>query len=146
MKQRIIVLCTGNTARTQMAEGLFRELASDKVDVVSAGTNPSHVHRLAITAMQERGIDISHHWSKHVNEFIRQKFDHVITVCDAAAEACPVFPGRANRMHWSFPDPVLAQGTEEEQLQVFRQVRDAIEARIQEWVATLPEPAETYSS
>ncbi len=138
MKQRVLVLCTGNTARTQMSEGLMRELAGDRIDVLSAGIEPSYVHPLAIRAMAERGIDISHHRSKHVNEFLDQPFDYVITVCDKAAEQCPFFPGPAHRMHWSFPDPVAAQGTEDEQLKVFRQVRDAIESRIRQWVATLP--------
>jgi len=120
-----------------MTEGLMRELAEDRIDVVSAGTNPSYVHPLAIKAMAERGIDISHHRSKDVAEFLDQPFDDVITVCDKAAEVCPVFPGPAVRQHWSFPDPVLAEGSEEQQLVVFRQVRDAIEARIREWLPTL---------
>jgi len=137
MNRRVLVRGTGNTARTQMTEGLMRELAGDGIDVVSAGTNPSYVHPLAIKAMAERGIDISHHRSKDVAEFLDQPFDDVITVCDKAAEVCPVFTGPAVRQHWSFPDPVLAEGSEEQQLVVFRQVRDAIEVRIREWLPTL---------
>jgi arsenate reductase (thioredoxin) len=135
MKRRILVLCTGNTARTQMAEGLFRALGGDGVEVVSAGTNPSYVHPLAIEVMGERGIDISHHRSKSYQEFLGQPFDDVITVCDAAAEACPAFPGRARRQHWSLPDPVAAEGTLDERRSAFRQVRDSIASRVQAWLA-----------
>jgi arsenate reductase len=136
MKQRVLILCTGNSARSQMAEGLLRELAGDRMEVFSAGTQPSTVNPLAIRAMAERGIDIRRHRSKHLAEFIDQPFDVVITVCDAAAEACPIFPGPARRMHWSFPDPAAAQGSEAERLQVFRAVRDAIEDRLRTWLAT----------
>lgn len=135
MKRRVLVLCTGNTARTQMAEGLFRELCGERVEVHSAGTSPSYVHPMAIEAMRERGIDISHHRSKSYQEFLQQPFDDVITVCDAAAEACPTFPGPARRQHWSFPDPVTAEGTEAQRLAAFRAVRDAIENRIRAWMA-----------
>src|SRR5205823_7799855 len=99
MKRRVLILCTGNSARSQMAEGLLRELAGGKIDVMSAGTAPSRVNPLAIQAMRERGIDISHHRSKHHNEFLKQPFDVVITVCDDAAEQCPVFSGPAQRIH-----------------------------------------------
>ena len=136
MKQRVLVLCTGNSARSQMAEGLLREMAGGRMEVFSAGTRPSVVNPLAIRAMSERGIDISGHRSKHLNEFLGQPFDYVITVCDSAAEACPMFPGRAQRIHWSFPDPAAAQGSEEERLRTFRQVRDDIETRLREWLAT----------
>jgi arsenate reductase (thioredoxin) len=121
-----------------MAEGLLRELAGDKMDVFSAGTHPSVVNPLAIQAMQERGIDISHHRSKSVNEFLNSPFDFVITVCDNAAERCPIFPGPAKRIHWSFPDPAVAQGSEEHRLQVFRNVRNEIEVPLREWLGTLP--------
>ncbi len=121
-----------------MAEGLLRERAGDKMDVFSAGTHPSVVNPLAIQAMQERGIDISHHRSKSVNEFLNSPFDFVITVCDNAAERCPIFPGPAKRIHWSFPDPAAAQGSEEQRLQVFRNVRDSIETQLREWLGTLP--------
>ncbi|GCE25107.1 protein-tyrosine-phosphatase [Dictyobacter alpinus] len=134
MKQRVLILCTGNSARSQMAEGWLRHLAGEQMDVESAGTAPSQVNPLAIQAMAERHIDISHHRSKHLNEFLDQPFDYVITVCDNAAEQCPVFPGKATRIHWSFPDPAAVQGTEEERLASFRQVRDAIERQFRAWV------------
>lgn len=133
MKERILILCTGNSARSQMAEGLLRAMAGERFEVMSAGTKPSQVNPLAIQVMQERGIDIRQQRSKHLNEFLQQPFDYVITVCDAAAEVCPVFPGRAKRIHWSFPDPAAAQGTEQDRLHVFRQVRDAIESQLQAW-------------
>lgn len=139
MKQRVLVLCTANSSRSQMAEGLMRHLAGDRVEVASAGTHPSTVNPLAIAAMQERGIDIRHHRSKHLSEFLGQPWDTVLTVCDNAAENCPMFPGRAERIHWSFPDPAAAEGTEEEQLQVFREVRDTIETRLRAWVGAAGE-------
>ena len=138
MKQRVLILCTGNSARSQMAEGLLRELAGDRMDIWSAGSRPSIVNPLAIAAMRERGIDISGHRSKHLDEFRTQPFDTVITVCDNAAESCPVFPGPARRIHWSFPDPAAAEGSEAQRLAIFREVRDAIEARLREWVGTQP--------
>lgn len=122
-----------------MAEGLLRELAGDKMDVFSAGTHPSVVNPLAIQAMQERGIDISHHRSKSVNEFLNSPFDFVITVCDNAAERCPIFPGPAKRIHWSFPDPAVAQGSEEQRLQVLRTVRNEIEGQLRKWLETFPD-------
>jgi arsenate reductase (thioredoxin) len=137
MTQRVIILCTGNSARSQMAEGLLRSLAGESgknVEVVSAGTAPSRVNPLAIQVMQERGIDISQHRSKHVSAFHNQPFDIVITVCDNAAEHCPIFPGRAERIHWSFPDPAAVQGSEEEKLAAFRKVRDGLEQRLNGWL------------
>lgn len=131
--KRVLILCTGNSARSQMAEGLLRTLSAGALEVYSAGTAPSQVNPLAIRAMAERGIDISQHRSKHLNEFLAQPFDVVITVCDQAAEVCPVFPGRAERIHWSFPDPAAAQGTEEERMNAFRQVRDALETQLKSW-------------
>jgi arsenate reductase (thioredoxin) len=135
MKRRVLILCTGNSARSQMAEGLLRELAGEQMEVFSAGTKPSRVNPLAIQVMDERHIDIRSQRSKHLNEFLKQPFDDVITVCDSAAEACPVFPGRAQRTHWSFPDPAAAVGNEQERLKTFRAVRDAIEAKLREWLA-----------
>lgn len=135
MKQRVLVLCTANSARSQMAEGLLRDLAGEQIDVASAGTQPSVVNPLAIAAMHERGIDISHHRSKHLSEFLDQPWDAVITVCDNAAETCPVFPGPVTRIHWGFPDPAAAEGSDDERLQAFRTVRDAIEARFRQWLA-----------
>jgi arsenate reductase len=137
MKDRVLILCTGNSARSQMAEGILRSLAGDRFDVFSAGTKPSHVNPFAIEVMAEMGIDIRSHHSKSVQEFLDQPFLYVITVCDSAAEACPVFPGPVQRLHWSFPDPAAVQGTEEECLQVFRQVRDAIQMRLKEWICSL---------
>jgi arsenate reductase len=137
MKKQVLILCTGNSARSQMAEGLLRHLAGDQMDVFSAGSKPSTVNPLAIQVMAERGIDISHQRSKHLNEFLQQPFDEVITVCDQAAEVCPIFPGKAHRIHWSFPDPAAVTGSEAERLQVFRQVRDSIEARLRAWLAEM---------
>ncbi len=133
MKERVLILCTGNSARSQMAEGFLRSLAGDRYEVYSAGTKPSKVNPYAISAMSEVGIDISGHRSKHLSEFLGQPFDYVITVCDDAAEACPVFPGKANRIHWSFPDPAAVQGTDEQKRAAFRQVRDAIGKKFGEW-------------
>jgi arsenate reductase len=138
MKQKVLVLCTGNTARTQMAEGLFRDLGADRADVVSAGLEATFVHPMAIQVMAERGIDISAHRSKSYTEFADTKFDYVITVCDKAAGACPMFPGPARRLHWDLPDPVLAAGSETERLNVFRQVRNAIELHIKGWLSERP--------
>ncbi|SRR5260221_435418 len=139
MKERVLILCTGNSARSQMAEGLLRELAGTQFEVFSAGSKPSIVNLFAIQAMHERGIDISGHRSKHLNEFISQPFDYVVTVCDSAAETCPIFPGGTYRIHWSFPDPAAVLGKDEEKLTAFRQTRDAIEARLKTWWAQMPE-------
>ena len=126
MKQRILILCTGNSARSQMAEGLLRHDAGDRFEVFSAGTKPGQVRPEAISVMRELGIDISCHRSKHVDEFADQPFDYVLTVCDNANESCPVYPGHTNRLHRSFDDPAAAQGSEPERLAVFRRVRDEI--------------------
>jgi arsenate reductase (thioredoxin) len=134
MIQRVLILCTGNSARSQMAEGLLRALTADTMEVASAGTAPSQVNPLAIAAMAERGIDIRHHRSKHVNELLEQPFDVVITVCDHAAEQCPVFPGGTQRIHWSFPDPAAVQGTETERFAMFCQVRDGLETQLSQWL------------
>ena len=118
-----------------MAEGFLRALAGDRFEVASAGTEKTKVHPLAIRAMSEEGIDISRHTSKTLDEFLDQPWDYVITVCDSANESCPAFPAAAKRLHWSFPDPASAAGTEEKRLAVFRQVRDAIRVRVREWHA-----------
>jgi arsenate reductase len=118
-----------------MAEGLLRHEGGSRFEVFSAGTHPSIVNPLAVEAMRERGIDISHHRSKSVDELAGQAFAYVITVCDHANENCPVFPGNTKRIHWSFDDPAAAVGSEEEKLEVFRRVRDEIEARLREFVA-----------
>jgi arsenate reductase len=134
-RQRVLVLCTHNSARSQMAEGLLRALASDRFDVASAGTEASRVHPLAIRAMDELGIDLRGHSSKTVDRLLAEPWDYVITVCDSANERCPLFPGRTTRLHWSFEDPSAATGNEAERLAVFRRVRDAIAARLRGWVA-----------
>jgi len=126
MKKRVLILCTGNSARSQMAEGLLRSFDGDRVEVASAGTNPSTVRPEAIAVMSELGIDLSGHRSKHVREFDGQHFDYVITVCDNANEACPIFPGDTERIHWSFPDPAAVEGSEAERLAAFRRVRDSL--------------------
>lgn len=135
---RILVLCTGNSCRSQMAEGFFRHFGSDRVEVFSAGLEPKGVHPVAIKVMAEGGIDISKQTSNHVSEYIGQTFDYVITVCDNAAERCPTFPGNTPRLHWSFEDPAGATGTEEAVLEVFRRVRTEIESRILSWLSEIP--------
>jgi arsenate reductase len=138
MTQKVLILCTHNSSRSQMAEGLLRELANGQFEVHSAGTEPSRVHPLAIKAMAERGIDITGHTSKHLSQFLDQSLDYVITVCDDANESCPVFPGPAQRIHWSFPDPSAAEGSEAERLAVYRTVRDSIEERLKGWLSESP--------
>ncbi|HEX6730321.1 MAG TPA: arsenate reductase ArsC [Pyrinomonadaceae bacterium] len=133
-RQRVLILCTGNSARSQMAEGLLRHLAGDRFEVASAGVSPTQVRSEAITAMREIGIDISQHHSKPVDEFSGQEFDYVITVCDNANEQCPVFPANTKRIHWSFADPAAAKGDEESRLAVFRKVRDEILHRLRLFV------------
>ncbi len=129
--QRVLFLCTHNSARSQMAEGLLRESGKGQFEVFSAGTEATHVRLLAIKAMADKGIDISGQRSKVLTEYLGEPFDYVITVCDQANESCPIFPGARNRLHWSFPDPSKATGTEEQQLAVYRNVRDAIAERLQ---------------
>ena len=131
MKQRVLFICTHNSARSQMAEGLLRHLAGDRFDAFSAGTEATEVRPLAIKAMREIGIDISHQHSKTLEGYLHEPFDMVITVCDSAAEACPIFPGAVQRRHWSFEDPSRATGTEDEQLVVYRRIRDEIRSRIE---------------
>jgi arsenate reductase (thioredoxin) len=125
----ILILCTGNSCRSHLAEGLLRAALGDRFRVASAGSKPAgYVHPLAIRAMAEVGIDISQHHSKHMDEFLTQDVETVITVCGNADQACPLFPGQRNRHHWPFDDPAHATGTEAEQLEVFRRVRDEIKA------------------
>lgn len=134
-KTRVLVLCTGNSARSQMAEGLIRHYLGDRVEVYSAGTRPSgYVHPLAIEAMREVGIDISHQRSKSVDEFRDMDFDLVITVCDDADRNCPVWLGRGRKVHIGFPDPAAVTGSEEERLAAFRAVRDGIIERVVPYV------------
>jgi len=127
-KPAVLILCTGNSARSQMAEGLLRHEAGDRFDVYSAGTKPSLVRPEAIAVMAELGIDISGHRSKSADEFAGRDLDYVITVCDNAREACPVFPAKTRRMHWPFEDPATPED--------FRKVRDQIRERIRMWLAT----------
>lgn len=134
-KKRVLILCTGNSARSQMAEGLLRHFGGDKFEVESAGVVSSFVRPQAIEAMKEMGIDISSHRSKSVEEFQGQEFDYVITVCDNAKENCPFFPASTERIHRSFDDPAEAKGSDEEQLNVFRRVRDEIRKKLQNFFA-----------
>jgi arsenate reductase len=124
-----------------MAEGFLRVLGGDRFDVASAGTEATRVHPLAVRAMDEVAIDIRGHTSKTLDPFLEEKWDYVITVCDSANERCPVFPGRVTRLHWSFDDPSAATGTERERLEVFRRVRDEIEARLRRWLDETPRDA-----
>jgi arsenate reductase len=130
-KTRVLFLCTHNSARSQMAEGLLRHLAGDRFEAMSAGTEATHVRPLAVRAMEEIGVDISGQESKTLERYLQRPFDHVITVCDDANEACPFFPGATDRLHWSFEDPSKAECSEEERLAVFRSVRDRIKDRVQ---------------
>jgi arsenate reductase (thioredoxin) len=135
-KKRILILCTGNSARSQMAEGILRHDGGDAFEVHSAGVRPGSVRPEAIQVMREIGIDISGHWSKSADEFIDQEFDAVITVCDNANEACPVFPGKTERIHQSFEDPPPSGvGSDEERLSIFRGVRDEIRKWMKDFIA-----------
>ena len=129
-KKQILILCTGNSARSQMAEGLLRHEGGSQFDVYSAGTRPSIVRPEAIEAMREVGIDISGQRSKSVDEFLGKQLDTVITVCDNAKESCPVFPDAVLRLHWPFSDPAAVEGSQQERLEAFRKVRDQIHGRI----------------
>ena len=129
-KKRVLFLCTGNSARSQMAEGLFRAALGDRFEVYSAGVRPTSLRAEAVAVMKEMGIDISGYRSKPVDEFLDREFRYVITVCDNARESCPVFPGRAERIHWSLEDPAAVEGTEEQRTAAFRRIRDQIDARI----------------
>lgn len=135
-RKRVLILCTGNSARSQMAEGLLREIAGDRFEVASAGVAPTHVRPEAITAMNEIGIDISQQHSKAVDEFTGQVFDYVITVCDNANEQCPTFPANTQRIHWSFEDPAAVEGDETMRLAAFRLVRDEIQQRLRSFAAS----------
>ena len=126
MKPKVLFLCTGNSARSQMAEGYLRHIAPDKFDAMSAGREPKGLNPLAVAAMKEIGIDISGQTSKNVVTLLGQHVPYVVTVCDNAKERCPIFTGTWKFLHWSFEDPAAASGTEEERLAVFRQVRDQI--------------------
>src|SRR5215218_1603317 len=130
-QNKVLFLCTHNSARSQMAEGLLRHLGGKNYHVYSAGTEKTFIRPQAIQVMAEVGIDISRQESKALEQYLHDHFDEVITVCDDANEACPVFPNARNRRHWSFPDPSKTTGTEEQQLAFYRSVRDAIKHRIE---------------
>lgn len=134
MKHSVLFLCTGNSCRSQMAEGLLRHLAGDRFEVASAGTHPVGLNPGAVEIMREIGIDISQHRSKSLHEFDGSCFDHVITVCDRAKESCPIFPSTSTLLHWSFDDPAAAGGSPEERLGVFRRVRDEIVESIRRFI------------
>ena len=125
-RKRVVFLCTGNSARSQMAEGLMRHLRSNEFEVSSAGTEPKGIHPLAIEVMAEIGIDISAQRSKHLDEYGAEEFNYIVTLCYHAAKTCPFFPGKGERIHQSFPDPAAAEGSREEKLEMFRRVRDEL--------------------
>jgi arsenate reductase (thioredoxin) len=135
-RARVLFVCTHNSARSQMAEGILRHIAGDRFEVYSAGTEATHVRPQAIKVMNELGIDISAQESKTLERYLEEPFDYVVTVCDDANEACPFFPGAQRRLHWSFEDPAAAQGSGEQRLGVFRKVRDQIKKRIEEDLVT----------
>jgi len=133
-KNSVLFLCTGNSARSQMAEGLLRHLAGERFEVASAGTHPAGLNPGAVAVMRELGIDISHHRSKKIDSFLGRRFEYVITVCDRAKETCPVFPAASSLLHWSFDDPAAAHGSSEERLAVFRRVRDEIAENLRRFI------------
>lgn len=137
-KPVVLILCTGNSCRSHLAEGILRKAAGDLIEVQSAGSNPAgYVHPKAIEVMKEIGINISDHTSKHMNQFLERKIDTVITVCGNADQACPMFPGQVNRFHWGFDDPASAHGTEEEITEEFRRIRDQIKLVFEAYAAGL---------
>jgi len=143
-KPTVLILCTGNSCRSHLAEGILRTVAGDLLDVQSAGSQPAgFVHPLAIQAMAEIGIDISHHRSKHLNEFLDRPVHTVITVCGKADQMCPVSPGQIERHHWPFDDPARAPGNEVERMEVFRRVREEIGAKFEAYASGLRSPADT---
>jgi arsenate reductase (thioredoxin) len=130
----VLILCTGNSARSQMAEGLLREMAGDRVEVASAGVAPTHVRPEAIAAMKEIGIDILKHRSKSIDEVITQTFDYVITVCDNANQLCPTFPGACRRIHWSIEDPAAVEGDDKTRLEAFRRARNELRGQLRKFI------------
>jgi arsenate reductase len=133
-KRGVLFLCTGNSCRSQMAEGLLRHMAGARFEVFSAGTRPAGLNPDSVRAMQEVGIDIAGHRSKCVDEYAGRDFDFIITVCDSARQSCPVFPSAAARLHWDLEDPAAARGSDDERMHVFRSVRDEIAGRIREFL------------
>ena len=141
MKPKVLFLCTGNSARSQMAEGYLRQVAGSRFEVLSAGTNPTALHPLVVQVMREAGIDISAQHSKDVREFLDTPIPYVVTVCSSARQKCPVFPATVRSLHWDLDDPAAATGAPEEKLTVFRRVRDEIIANINREFAESPEGA-----
>ena len=136
MKKKVLILCTGNSCRSQMAEGFLRHYGDDKFEAFSAGTKPSKVNETAIKVMKEAGVDISGQRSKNVTEYLNQPFDYVISVCDNAKESCPVLPGAATKLHWPFPDPPHDKDISEAVLNEFRKVRDLIQEKFKKVAET----------
>ena len=137
-KAKVLFLCTGNSARSQMAEAFLRKYAGDRFDVFSAGLEPQGINPFARKVMEEIGFDLSGHYSKDVSEFLgKTHFGYVITLCDHAESRCPIFPGASIRLHWPFEDPAAFQGTEEQKLNKFREIRDQIRLRIESWLREL---------
>ena len=132
LKKRVLFLCTGNSARSQMAEALLPLIAGHQFECSSAGTQPTGLNPAAVEAMRELGVDISHQRSKHLEEFLGEEFDYVITVCDRAKETCPIFPSTRRLLHWSFEDPVAAP--DDQRKEVFRRVRDEIASRLSKFI------------
>ncbi|HJT71111.1 MAG TPA: arsenate reductase ArsC [Terriglobales bacterium] len=141
LKPKVLFLCTGNSARSQMAEAFLRDMAGDRFEALSAGIEPKGLNALAVEVMREIGIDISQQRSKDVREFLGTPIPYIITVCDNAKEHCPIFPGTYKYMHWSFADPAAVQGTEDEKLAAFRQVRDELASCIEREFATTKQAA-----
>lgn len=137
-KTKVLFLCTGNSARSQMAEALLRHLGGNRFEAHSAGLDPKGMNPLTVEALAEIGLDTEGQSSKNLQIYLGQTFDHVITVCDHANEKCPAWPGKTQRHHWSFEDPAADTGTHEEQLKVFRKIRDQISARIKAWLQDVP--------
>ena len=140
-RARVLFLCTGNSARSQIAEALLKHLGGADFEVLSAGTRPTGVDPLTLRVLQERGLDSAGLRSKSLDEFAGQRFDYVVTVCDAAAEECPFFPGAAQQLHWSFPDPAAVEGTEEEKLAAFRETERGMRERVQDFVEAVRKDA-----
>lgn len=136
LKPKVLFLCTGNAARSQMAEGLLRHMAGERFEVLSAGIAPRGLHPMAVEVMHDIGIDISRQQSKHVRQFLGTPVGYVITVCDNAREHCPVFPGAYTYLHWGFMDPAAVSGSQQEMLAAFKSVRDQIATRVREFVST----------
>jgi arsenate reductase len=139
-RARVLILCTGNSARSQMAEAALRHFGGNSFDVASAGVSPSQIRPEAVQVMEEIGIPVINQYSKSVDVFSGERFDYIITVCDNAKESCPVFPGNATRIHWSFDDPAAVEGTAAEKLEAFRRVRDEVVERIVAFSQALPPP------